>query len=54
METGVERIKSNVDTEVDGKGFNVETRQKRYETMSPQHGDEGKIKINAQVVGGHS
>ena len=53
METGGEGIKSRVDTKGDRTGYNLKTKQNGTE-KSPQRGDKGKIKINSQVVHGHS
>ena len=52
METGGEKIKSRADIKVDRIGYSVDTKERG--NNSPQHGDKGKRKINAQVVRRHS
>ena len=53
METGGEIIESSVVAEGDRTGYNVKTKENGTK-MYPQRGDEGKRKINAQVLCGHS
>ena len=53
METGREIIESSVETERDRTRYNMETKENDSK-MSPQWGDEGERKINAQVVRGNS
>ena len=54
METGGEIIESSVEIEVYRTGYNVETKENGTKNVSPQRGDGGKRKRNAQVVRIHS
>ena len=56
MKTGGERIESRVETEGDRKVYNVETKENGTKKCihSVETGKKIKIKINAQVIRGHS